>query len=72
MTISNNGNPIVSSKKYYKHILTKLKSNQTIVSIALIITYSNNNISHCDFNIILRFYKIYSFKHNISLEYVNK
>lgn len=65
--IINNNNLIKENKNYYKNILVKIKNKNKIISIHCTISYSNNN-----YKLITTFSKIYSFKTNISLEYINK
>ena len=63
--IINNNNFIEENKNYYKNILVKIKNKNRIISICSSISFYNNN-----YKIISKLF--YSFKTNISLEYVNK
>ena len=57
---------IQQNKNYYRNILVKIKNKKTIYSLSCILSQNKN-----EFKIIYRFYKIYSFTNNISLEYIN-
>lgn len=61
-----NKNPIQQNKNYYKNVLVKIKDEKNIYSLGCILLQNKN-----EFKIIYRFYKIYSFTNNISLEYIN-
>lgn len=57
---------IKQNKNYYRNILIKLKNKNTIYSVGCIILHTTNK-----FKLLCRFYKIYSFKYNIPLDYIN-
>tara|TARA_B100000575_G_C23057442_1_gene608760 strand:- start:306 stop:881 length:576 start_codon:yes stop_codon:yes gene_type:complete len=59
-------NPIKKNKNYYKNVLVKIKDEKYIYSLGCILLQNKNQ-----FKIIYKFYKIYSFTNNISLEYIN-
>lgn len=59
-------NPIQENKNYYKYVLVKIKNEKKIYSFSCILLQNKN-----EFKIIYKFYKIYSFINNISLEYIN-
>ena len=59
-------NTIQENKNYYKNVLVKIKNEKKIYSLGCILLQNKN-----EFKIIYKFYKIYSFTNNISLEYIN-
>lgn len=61
-----NKNLIQENKNYYKNVLVKIKDKKNIYSLGCILLQNKN-----EFKIIYKFYKIYSFTNNISLEYIN-
>lgn len=65
ISITNNGLHISKNKNYYKHILIKM--NKNIISLGVSISVSDNQ-----YKMIIRFYKIYSSKNNLSLEHINE
>ena len=65
--IFNNGVSLLENKNYYKNVLVKTKYNEQLFNIANIISFL-----HKEYKIISRFYKIYSFKNDISVDYVYK
>ena len=72
--IFKNGIPIKENRNQYKNILFKMKNSDFITSVGCIISFSNKkcNESLKNFKIITRFYKIYSFKNDISFEFIYK
>jgi len=62
-----NINTLNVNKKYYKNVIINMKNNKIISLGCIISSYENGN-----YKISIRFYKIYSYLNNISLDIVNK
>ena len=60
------GKPLQQNKNYYRNILVKIKDKETIYSLGCILLQIEN-----EFKISYKFYKIYSFENNNSLEYID-
>ena len=56
------------NKKYYKNVLVTMKNTNNITSLGCIISCNKSG----NYSISIRFYKIYSFLNEISLENINK
>lgn len=67
-----NGIVIKENKNYYKNIIVNMKNKDKIISLGCIISSNSSDNLYNDFKITTRFYKIYSFKNNLSLEYTNR
>tara|TARA_Y100000741_G_scaffold363389_1_gene351536 strand:- start:5646 stop:6266 length:621 start_codon:yes stop_codon:yes gene_type:complete len=64
--IRNDFDTMQQNKNYYKNVLVKIRNEKKIYSLGCSLLQNKN-----EFKIIYKFYKIYSFTNNISLEYIN-